>query len=90
MQNRLENITGSLVVAAVLQALIFGISHIELGLKRVVQAALTGLILSFVFIFSKTLLAAILMHFLIDSISFLDLYNARRKGQLDKVLEIFL
>lgn len=90
LQNHLENITGSLILAAVLQALIFGVGHIELGLKGIVHAALTGIILSFVFVFSGTLLAAILMHFLIDSTSFLDLYNARRKGQLDKVLDKFL
>jgi membrane protease YdiL (CAAX protease family) len=89
LQNRLEIITGSLSIGIVLQALFFGILHMELGLKEMVNAAIGGIIMSFVFVFSGTLLAAILMHFLGDLISTLNNYNARRKGQLDKVIDRF-
>jgi membrane protease YdiL (CAAX protease family) len=87
LQNRLEIITGSLSIAVVLQALFLGILHIELGLKEMVNAAIGGIVMSFVFVFSGTLFAAVLMHFLGDLISTMNNYNARRKGELDKVID---
>lgn len=51
LQSRIERVTGSLFSAAFLQALVFGMAHIELGVKNIIKATLTGLILSFIFVF---------------------------------------
>jgi len=66
---RLRSITGSLIAAVLLSAGIFCVGHGYEGTAGVLTVAATGVVLAVVYLWRRSLLAPIVMHFLQDFIS---------------------
>lgn len=90
LQNSLKTVSGNLLVAVMLQALVFAMAHWSQGLKGVVTAFSGGLIFSFAYVFSGTLVTAIFLHAIVDSMGFTYFYKVRKRGRLDKMVDRFL
>ncbi len=66
---RFDSITGSLTAAVIISSIIFSFGHGYEGAAGVVTVAMTGIVLSIIYLWRGSLTAPIVMHFLQDFVS---------------------
>jgi uncharacterized protein len=77
---RLTNVTGSTTAAVVLSSLIFALGHGYEGTAGVVTVGFLGLVFAVVYVWRRSLVAPIVMHFLQDFVTIILLRLLHHKG----------
>jgi uncharacterized protein len=65
---RLQSLTGSLILAAGIPLFIFAVSHYRQGWAGIIVALLTGVVLTAVYIYKRNLWVTITVHYVVDFI----------------------
>ena len=74
---RLQSLTGSLILAAGIPLFIFAVLHYRQGWAGIIVALLTGAVLTAVYIYKRSLWVTIAVHFVVDFILLLPLLAAK-------------
>jgi uncharacterized protein len=74
---RLQSLTGSLILAAGIPLFIFAVSHYRQGWAGIIATLLTGAVLTAVYIYKRNLWVTITVHFVVDFILLVPLLAAK-------------